>query len=94
MKRLLVGLAVAVCLAATMAPPATASPQLQVEKYSVPHDVALSIDQAVAPDFALDAKISPVADKAAGKKKDGDKDEANSGGSRAGVAQVPFHLRL
>lgn len=94
MKRLLVGLAVAVCLAATMAPPATASPQLQVEKYSVPHDVALSIDQAVAPDFALDAKISPVADKAAGKKKTNDKDEANRGNGRVSRAEVPYHLRL
>lgn len=89
--KLLVGLAAAaLALAVALAPPAIATPQVQVEKYMAP-DVAL-LDQA-APELAFNAKITPLADKAAGKKS-GEKDEATSSRPKGRAELVAYPLRL
>lgn len=91
MKKLLVGIAAALALSVALAPPALASPQTQLEKYTAP-DVAL-LDQA-AP--GIEAKIAPIADKdkAAGKKKSGEKDEATNSGKSGRAQLVAYPLRL
>lgn len=94
MKKLLVGVALAAGMVLAMAPPALASPQLQVEKFKSP-DVAIALvdHQVIAPSLELD-KIAPVADKAAGKKKTNDKNDGGQAGGKTNRAAVAYHLRL
>lgn len=93
MKRLLGALAAALVLAVALAPPALASPaDVMIEKYAATQAV---VDHQAPMSLALEGgKISPVAEKSAGKKKAGEKDQATDTQRRSRAEVVSYPLRL
>lgn len=85
LKKLAAIAACVIALAACAAPPALASPQTQLEKYSAP---AAIVADLVAPELAPAAKLEPIV--TAAEKRDGKKEDQGSDGRRKGSSQASW----